>query len=439
MIVKIKKSLMLIDYRLIITLLIIGSIPTIYTTLRVFLLGQLPSEYSFSIAGQLSWVSLLYEIINESIILPLFYFLGKAVNDKNELNNCFKSGVLVTFGIYFVLALLIMMFAEPLLLVMSVNKDILTQSVVYIRIESIALIFSVLADFVLVVLVTLNKVRYMYILTFIRLFLCCVFDVLLVSSLECSLKLGVNGIAISNIMVNIIVFGIGLILLYKEDVVFSQKQKLSFSWMKEFLKVGGISGLESFVRNVAYVVMVSRMINVVNEQGTYWVANSFIWGWLLLPVIQLSEYIKKDVATDVNAIKNKTPGYFVITTVICLFWFITIPLWKPFMANILLFEDVDKLYQLTMILVGFYVLYAFQNIFDATFYGLGKTNYMLFESVITNSIYYGVAFILYLAKVWVPTLSGIAWLFGLGMAFDSIVSLGAYIFLLKKKRISFCS
>ena len=40
--------------------------PSIYTTVRVFFLGQLPGEWSFSIAGQLSWVNLLYEILNEA-------------------------------------------------------------------------------------------------------------------------------------------------------------------------------------------------------------------------------------------------------------------------------------------------------------------------------------------------------------------------------------
>jgi hypothetical protein len=82
------------------------------------------------------------------------------------------------------------------------------------------------------------------------------------------------------------------------------------------------------------------------------------------------------------------------------------------------------------------VLFAFQNVFDATFYGLGKTNYMLFESVVTNSIYYGIAFILYITGVWTPTLIGIALLFGIGNAFDTVVSAGAYIFLLNKKKIN---
>ncbi len=89
-----------------------------------------------------------------------------------------------------------------------------------------------------------------------------------------------------------------------------------------------------------------------------------------------------------------------------------------------------------MVLLGFYVLYALQNVFDCEFYGLGKTNYMLFESVVTNSIYYGVAFVLYLTGKWVPSLIGIALLFGIGNAFDSIVSGGVFAYMLKKKKIN---
>ena len=35
-----------------------------------------------------------------------------------------------------------------------------------------------------------------------------------------------------------------------------------------------------------------ELTDVVNEQGTYWVANNFIWGWLVLPITQLAELIK---------------------------------------------------------------------------------------------------------------------------------------------------
>ncbi|MBE5756508.1 MAG: multidrug transporter [Clostridiales bacterium] len=436
MLTKVKNSLSKINYKLFISLLVLGLIPTIYTTVRVFFLGQLPGEYSFSIAGQLSWVNLLYEILSEAIVLPLFFFIGKVLTDKKEFANRMRTGLLVSVSAYAILSIIIIAFAKPLLSLMATDKAIIDASATYIRIESVASIFSLAFNFIMVGMVTLGKEKYVFLLTAVKLVLCLLVDTFMVSTLPISLNLGVNGIAFSNIIVNVILVVMAIVLLSKEGIVLFKKAKISFAWMKDFLKVGGISGLESLVRNVAYMLMIARMVNMVGEQGTYWVANNFIWGWLLLPVLQLGELIKRETATDENAIKNNSLGYFIITAVICVLWCVTIPLWKPFMTHVLNFSDVDKLFELVMVLLGFYMLYAFQNVFDSTFYGLGKTNYMLFESVVTNSIYYGGAFILYLCRVWQPTLIGIALLFGVGNAFDAIVSLIAYAFLLKKKKIN---
>ena len=433
---KIKLSLQNINYKLYFALLVLGLCPTIYTTVRVFFLGQLSSEWSFSIAGQLSWVNLLYEIINEAIILPLFYFIGKVATDKKEFANRVKTGILISLGIYFMLSILVICFAKPLLSIMATDLSIIDASATYIRIESVANIFLILSQFVLVALVTINKSKYIYLLTIARLILSLLCDTFLVSNLPISLNLGVNGIGYSNSIVNIVILIISLMLLASENIHIFNKAKLNFSWVNEFIKIGGISGIESFVRNLAYMVMISRMVNVVGEQGTYWVANNFIWGWLLLPILQLGELIKQEIATNKENVRKNTLGYFSLTAIITVLWFVSIPLWKPFMANILQFTDVDKLFELVLVLVGFYILYAFQNVFDSIFYGLGKTNYMLFESVITNTVYYGIAFILYLTGVWTPSLIGIALLFGIGNAFDSIVSLGAFAFLLKREKIN---
>lgn len=436
MLTTIKKPLKTFNYRLFFGLLFLGFIPTVYTTVRVFLIGQLPDEWSFSIAGQLSWVNLFYEILNEAIILPLFFFVAKVKDDKTVYTNRLNTGLLAVALVYIIFSSLVIMFAEPMVSGMATDLNIAQETVQYIRIESIANIFILLTQFTLVALISLNKSKYLYVLTLARLFLCIILDTLLVSVLPFSLNLGVNGIGYSNIIVNSVLFAVSVYLLSKENIYIFRKTNPDFLWMKDFLKVGGISGVESFVRNVAYMLMISRMVNVVGEQGTYWVANNFIWGWLLLPVLQLGEVIKQEVASNKDNIRKKSLGYFTVTGLISGLWFVSIPIWKPFMAKILGFNDVDKLFNLVLLLVGFYVLYAFQSVFDSTFYGLGKTNYMLFESIVTNTIYYGAAFIFYITGLWTPTLTGIALLFGIGNAFDGIVSFLVYRYLLKKEKIN---
>lgn len=425
-------SIKRIDYRLFLALLVMGLCPTIYTTLRTFYLGQLPGDYAFSIAGQLTWVNLIYEIINEAIILPLYFFMGQVKNNNQEFTNRVKSGLLITLFCYLILTIFICVFTEPLLNLMATSKDIIKESISYIRFESIANIFTILFSFNLVVLITIGKDRYVYLLTIIKLIFSVMLDTFLISSLSFSLNLGVNGIAISNIVINVILLIVTIIILSNEHIKIFNKQSINFEWLKSLFKVGLISGIESFVRNMFYLIMIVRMVNVVSEQGTYWVANNFIWGYLLLPIIQLGEIIKKDVSFNSENINKNMYGYVFITTIICLFWFILLPLYKPFMYYVLQFEEIDKLFNLVIILILFYVSYAYQNIFDSIFYGLGRTQYMLFESIVTNVVYYGICFVLYLNKIFIPSLVGIALMFGIGILFDAIVSLLSFIYLKKK-------
>lgn len=185
------------------------------------------------------------------------------------------------------------------------------------------------------------------------------------------------------------------------------------------------------------MLMVVRMVNVVGEQGTFWVANNFIWGWLLFPILQLGELVKADTGEKgYKAIQEKSLGYFAITTVIVVLWFVSIPLWEPFMKNILQVPNYNDVLYIAIISVGFYVLFAYNSVVDSIFYGLGKTSYMLFQSLIINIFFYGTLFVLYQADIYKPSLTLIALMFAGGTALDSILTMVMYIWMLKKKKIN---
>ena len=86
------------------------------------------------------------------------------------------------------------------------------------------------------------------------------------------------------------------------------------------------------------------MMNVISEQGTYWIANGFVWGWLLLPFFPLAELLKQDVASreKINH-KEKMYGYFTIATGIVVLWIITIPFWNSFFEEILIFNKLPAI------------------------------------------------------------------------------------------------
>lgn len=430
------RALKTVNYRLWLAILATMLLPTVYQTVRIYFLGDLPSDWGVNIASQLSWVNLFYEVVQEALILPLFFLLGRSLHNREELANKVRTGLSVTAIIYTIVSLVIIACARPLVVFMAQNGELIDATVTYIRLETIAALFSTLWRFMMLVLVTLKKDRYLYIVLGIQMALSVLLDTFLVSNLAVSAKMGVNGVAVTNIAVNAFILVVAVFLLKRESVAVFSKEKWDFRWLKEWFQVGKFSGFESLLRNIVFMIMVVRMVNLVAEQSNYWIANNFIWQWLLMPGLALADLVKKEVGENKANFRDKTFGYISLVTIFALAWLASIPLWKPFLKYVMNAAEYETVYKIVLIETGFYMTFLFNScIFDSTFYGLGKTNYMLIQSICIDGFYYGVMFILYLCGVFVPTLLGICLMFGIGMALDFIPTMVLYIRLLKKENI----
>lgn len=100
----------------------------------------------------------------------------------------------------------------------------------------------------------------------------------------------------------------------------------------------------------------------------------------------------------------------------------TIPLWESFVHNILGISNASEVIHLVMIMIGFYVVFALNNVIDSYFYGIGRTDLMLYQSLIVNTLFYGAAFVSYQQGLFVPTLNKVAIMFGLGIALDAAIT-----------------
>lgn len=433
---RVLRALKTVNYRLWFAILATMILPTIYQTVRIYFLGDLPSDWGVNIASQLSWVNLFYEVVQEALILPLFFLLGKSLHNQKELANKVRTGLSITAIIYVIVSLIIVACARPFVNFMAQNSNLVDATVTYIRLETIAMLFSTLWRFMMLVLVTLKKDCYLYIVLGVQMALSVLLDTFLVSNLFISAKMGVNGVAVTNIVVNVFILVVAVFLLKKEKVFVFSKEKWDFRWLKEWFKVGKFSGLESLLRNLVFMIMVVRMVNLVAEQGNYWIANNFIWQWLLLPGLALADLVKKEVGESRENIRDKTFGYISLAMIFAVVWLVSIPLWKPFLQYVMNAVEYETVYKIVLIETGFYITFLFNScIFDSTFYGLGKTNYLLIQSICIDGFYYGIMFILYLCGVFVPTLLGICLMFGIGMALDFIPTMILYIRLLKKENI----
>src|SRR5690606_36326193 len=121
------------------------------------------------------------------------------------------------------------------------DQSLLTQTAQYIRLETIAAIFITLVKFCIVTLVDINKEKYLYFVLGLQMIITVILDIFLVSNLSFSIQLGVNGIAISNIIVNALLLVLTYFILRRENINLFSKNKMDFTWLKDLFKVGGIS------------------------------------------------------------------------------------------------------------------------------------------------------------------------------------------------------
>ncbi len=173
--------------------------------------------------------------------------------------------------------------------------------------------------------------------------------------------------------------------------------------------------------NFIYAVMVCKMINMVAEEDNYWLANNFIWGWLLIPISALTEVIRSDCKNGYAKLKRF--NYYFIACAVIAFWALSIPVWKPFYSFVENLYNADEIFLLTIKLVPFYIAYAGSAIIDNIFIGLGKTVYTMVNSLIINLGYYGIFYLLTLTHLIDFDMNTIILMFGFGMVFHFVVSI----------------
>nr|WP_170308283.1 hypothetical protein [Parashewanella tropica] len=247
----------------------------------------MPETGTFSIAAQVAWLNVGYEVISDAFILPLAYILGRVSSNTSRFNERFSGAFLALIVVYSICTSFVLLYAPELVVAMKQQQALYEKTVEYIRLEAIAIFISSCYGLISLALVLYNRHKALYLLLLIQTLFTIACDTVFVSQYSFSIKLGVNGMAITNIIVSLAMMVIGYNALSKSGIRLSLRD-LDFgklNWFREWFKVGTKSGLESLVRNIAFIIMILQMINELNHAGTFWIANGFIWGWLLLPVL----------------------------------------------------------------------------------------------------------------------------------------------------------
>ncbi len=410
-----RKDFKTFDWKMYLALCLLALTPAIYQTIITRLITSYTNPGSLDIIGQMEWFDLINETLSAFLIIPMYSILSKAYKKENFNKVVFKLGIIV-IGLYTLFSIGTFIVGINMISFMNPKEIDINAAYKYLSLETIAFTIGIIFSYCNVVFIVIDKSIYMYSFLITKILLALFSDFILIPNL------GINGIAISNIISNSI---IGIIAITMLIVIKKLKpgkfNKEDLIYLKDWCKTGLFAGGQQFLDNIIYALMIVRMVNACNESGNYWVANNFIWGWLLIPITCLSEIIRKD--SGLNDYKLKQKNYYSIILFTILSWIILIPAYIPFFKNIEGLNNYSRIFEIVIKALLFYIGYAISIIPDSIFIGLGKTKYNAINSLIVNIIYYGIWFILYKINLIIMTMDIIILMFGFGMVLHMVISL----------------
>lgn len=426
------------DWPLFAFILLFLGLPNIYQIYRIYLIGnELPDPSSLAIVSQWQFVGLVVEVFQEATVLAIFFFLGSQLRSGAAVQlDRAKSALAFIFAASLVFAVGVFIFRDAFIALIGASDDIQAQTRGFLGVSIFSIPFTLLSAAIVVLFEALRLRRLVFILAIANVALRFALDNLFFGGHAFSLQADVIGVAWATLLASASLFVIGAALL-----AFTRRADFgallappSFAGMREYLRVGLGSGADSLIRNVAYFVMIIRIVNTIGaeEIGGYYVAIQILWSFMLVPVLAFADSAKALTANashDLRQVRRLWHASMIVTAGIMVVWIAFTPLF-PAAARAITDDPNTLRWAVTAFGILFvpYVMFSFNAVMDSVFYGIGKTKYLAYQSLITNGTVYLIAFLLYISGVWEVTFESVMLLFALGILVDSFLTV---IFLVK--------
>jgi len=419
------------DWGLFLLILLYMALPRFYRSYSIYLIGNaIPDTNALATVAQWQFIELLLEVVQETFVLAIFFFVGRGMQRSDGPGPPIRTSLTSILLFSSVLAAILFLLSDNFVSIIGTPESIRETTSQFLKIKTATIPLLLLSMASVIIVETVNRKLFILTLAILQVVYQFILDSLFYGGYPFSLSLGVLGVAWSDAAASLCLFVTTLFLL--RHILFEKVRNFfSFFTLRDwriYIRVGGWSGLDSLVRNVAYFFMIVRLLNLLGESsiGGYYLAMHIIWSFLLVPILALSESTKVLIANhsaDIFKVRQIWYSALVIGGIIILIWMVLLPFWGDF-AGLLNPNGaiVDFSEKAIVVLIVPYILLALNLVTDSIFYGVGKTQYQAYQAIITNGTVYVVAFVAYLTNLWTPTFNSILILFGIGIVVDSVLT-----------------
>lgn len=246
------KLLKLFDWKLFISLSLLSLVPAIIQTIETFIISSSVSIEGIDVIGQIEWFDLISETICAFLIIPLYSIFNKILkNDKEMFPKLVFKAIIIVFILYTIFSIVVLIYAKNLVSFMNPKETDLSLINRYLSITTISFMIGIIVNFINVILVVIDKSKNIYILLISKALITVVSDFIIIP------RMCVMGVAFSSILINIILSLFGILILIKEKAIKPEFfKKTDVKIIKDWVKVGAFSGIQQFISNIVYTLMI---------------------------------------------------------------------------------------------------------------------------------------------------------------------------------------
>lgn len=393
----------------------------------LYFTGNIPNASGLAVSSQFTFISIILDVVQEGVGNSLFHFVGNHYNNNKELALvAFKLSLLILLFGGTLLTIVMLIFTPQFVNLINTPVSIVEDTKHYLYTSAFSFI-PILLRTAFVNYLLISTSTYLVVAQVLTVLISFFVNFFMFGAQSFSLKWGVHELGYYKIVQSFLAMMVSFVFVLVVEkmgpvsffvkIPFFRNLKTNF---KAFFRVSWGNFADSMVRNFFYFAVTLKFLNELgaDESAAWNLLNSIIWGIVLIPGYVVANYVKVEIG--LNSFKSKIKKVAKESTICLVAWIVvmtivTASIW-PVLASFFskTNQNVATL-SLTMLYnVGWiFIIFAVNDAIDSFFLGTGKTEYVFYQSFLTNVIVYLLPWILYLTGILIPSYW---WVLGLYIA-----------------------
>jgi Na+-driven multidrug efflux pump len=183
------------------------ALPQFYRSYSVYLIGNaIPDTNALATVAQWQFIELLLEVVQETFVLAIFFFVGKGIQSKESPGYSMRTSLTTIFLFSSVIAAVLFSFSSHFVAIIGTPEEIQATTAMFLKIKTASIPILLMSTASVMIIETINRKRLILSLAVLQVVYRFICDSVFYGGYPFSLNFGVLGVAWSDLAASLALF-----------------------------------------------------------------------------------------------------------------------------------------------------------------------------------------------------------------------------------------